>query len=136
MRNLQGRSLGEVNKRRKMRIAITAQGKELSSKIETRFGQTKWLIAVDTQTGDVSAYNTMVNLGTGILGVQTAQNVVDLDVEIVITGNIGPNAFTVISTSGIKVFLSQGTIEEALALFKEGKLNEAKVANVPTHWSS
>jgi len=33
-----------------MKIVITAQGKNFSSKINLRFGRAKWLIVVDTGT--------------------------------------------------------------------------------------
>ena len=75
-----------------------------------------------------------MDLSASVFGIQTAQNVVELDVEAVITGNIGPNAFTVLSISGIRTFLCQGgTAKEALALLKAGKLSEADAANVSTH---
>ena len=119
-----------------MRVAITAQGRELSSEIDTRFGRTKWLIVVDTKTSKINAKRNLVDTVASILGIQTAQNIIELGVEAIITGNIGPNAFTVLNTSGIRIFLSQGTTaEKVLALFKEGKLNEAKAPSVPTHWS-
>ena len=120
-----------------MKIAITADGKEISSKIDLRFGRAKWLIVVDTETTEVNTQKNAVDLSASIFGIQTAQNVVELDVEAVITGNIGPNAFTVLSTSGIRIFLCQGgTAEEALALLKAGKLEELEQANVKGHWHS
>ena len=119
-----------------MRIAITAQGRELSSEIDTRFGRAQWLIVVDTETSETNAKRNLVDTNASILGVQTAQNIAELGAEAVITGNIGPNAFTVLNTSGIRIFLSQSrTVEKTLVLFKEGKIKEAKLANVPTRWS-
>jgi len=53
-----------------MKIAITAQGKELSSEIDLRFGRAKWLIVVDTGTSYFQAHDNVVNLnavqGAGI----------------------------------------------------------------------
>ena len=45
-----------------MNIAITAQGKELSSEIDLRFGRAQWLLVVDTETGDCQAHDNTVNL--------------------------------------------------------------------------
>ena len=115
-----------------MEIVITSQGQELSSEIDPRFGQAQWLIVVDTETDEVNAQKNTLDLSASIFGIQTAQNIVERDIEAVITGNIGTNAFTVLSASGIRIFLCPGnTVGEALALLKAGKLNEADGANVP-----
>lgn len=77
-----------------MKIAITAQGRELSSEIDPRFGRAKWLIVVNTDTGEFEAHDNSVNLNAVQgAGIQTAQNIANLGVEAVITSNVGPNAF-------------------------------------------
>lgn len=69
-----------------MKVAVTSQGKELSSEIDPRFGRAKWLLVVDTQTGLSEAYDNTVNLNlVQGAGIQTGQNVVNLGVEAVIT---------------------------------------------------
>ena len=119
-----------------MKIAITAQGKELSSEIDLRFGRAKWIIVVDSETGDFAAHDNVVNLNAVQgAGIQTGQNIANLDVEVVITGNVGPNAFKTLNTAGVKIFLAQKqTVKEAVDAFKAGKLKEADQANVEGHW--
>lgn len=119
-----------------MKVAITSQGKELSSEIDPRFGRAKWLLVVDTQTGSSEAYDNTVNLNiVQGAGIQTSQNVVNLGVEAVITGNIGPNAFKTLNAVNIKVFLANSqTVQDAGDLFKAGKLEEVNKANVEGHW--
>ncbi len=119
-----------------MKIAITAQGKELSSEIDLRFGRARWIIVVDSQTGDFAAHDNVVNLNAVQgAGIQTGQNIANLDVEVVITGNVGPNAFKTLNTAGVKIFLAEKqTAQEALDLFKVGKLKEVDGANVEGHW--
>lgn len=115
-----------------MRIAVMAEGSEFSSKVDSRFGRATWFIVADTETDEIRAYNNEVDPDAYILGIQTAQNVFDLSVEAIITGNIGPNAFTVLNAWGVKVFLSRAdTVEEALALFKAGRLKQVNEATVP-----
>ncbi|KPJ66053.1 MAG: dinitrogenase iron-molybdenum cofactor biosynthesis protein [Coxiella sp. DG_40] len=119
-----------------MRIAITSQGKELSSEIDLRFGRAKWLIIVDTETGDCEAHDNIVNLNAVQgAGIQTGRNIVNLGVEAVITGNVGPNAFKTLNAADVKVFLS-GTqmVQDAVDSFKAGKLKEVDQANVEGHW--
>ena len=120
-----------------MKVAVTSQGKELSSEIDPRFGRAKWLLLVDTESGVTGAYDNTVNLNLSQgAGIQTGQNVVNLGAEVVITGNIGPNAFKTLSAANVKVYLSDvRTVRDALESFKAGKLNEVQQANVEGHWS-
>jgi predicted Fe-Mo cluster-binding NifX family protein len=68
-------------------------------------------------------------------GIQTGQNIANLDVNAVITGNAGPNAFRTLNAAKIKVFLTEKqTIQEAIDSFKAGKLEEVNQANVKGHW--
>ena len=119
-----------------MKVAITSQGKELSSEIDLRFGRAKWIIVVDTETGEFQLQDNVVNLNAVQgAGIQTGQNIANLGVEAVITGNIGPNAFKTLNAAEVKMFLAQKqTVRQALDLFKVGKLKEVDGANVEGHW--
>ncbi len=119
-----------------MKIAITAQDKELSSEVDPRFGRAKWFIVFDTKTGNYDAVNNDVNLNAAQgAGIQTGQNIANLGVEAVITGNVGPNAFKTLSAAGVKILLAnKQTVAEAMDSFKAGKLKEVDNANVQGHW--
>jgi len=120
-----------------MKVAVTSQGKELSSEIDPRFGRARWLLLMDTETEVSGAYDNVVNLNKAQgAGIQTGQNVVNLGAEAVITGNIGPNAFKTLSAANVKVYLSKAkTIQEAIGSYKAGELEEVGQANVEGHWS-
>ena len=119
-----------------MKIVVTSQGKELSSEIDPRFGRAKWLVVIDTETADFLVHDNTVNLNAVQgAGIQTGQNIANLNVEAVITGNVGPNAFKTLSAAGVKIFLAEKqTVAEALESFKTGKLKEVDSANVEGHW--
>jgi predicted Fe-Mo cluster-binding NifX family protein len=119
-----------------MKVAVTSQGEELSSEIDPRFGRAKWLIVVDIQTGKSEAHDNAVNLNaTQGAGIQTGQNIANLGVDTVITGNVGPNAFRTLSATKVKVFLAEKqTVQQAIDSFKAGKLKEVDRANVEGHW--
>jgi predicted Fe-Mo cluster-binding NifX family protein len=119
-----------------MKIAVTAQGKELSSEIDLRFGRAKWLIVVDTETGDCEAHDNIVNFNAVQgAGIQTGQNIANLGADVVITGNVGPNAFKTLNTANVKIFLSETQkVQDAIDSFKAGKLEEVNQANVEGHW--
>ena len=120
-----------------MKIAITAEGEELTSQLDLRFGRAKWLIVVDTESGDFKANDNSVNLNAAQgAGIQTGQNIANLGVEAVITGNVGPNAFKTLSAAGVKVFLTgKQSVAEAVEVVKAGKLKEVDQANVEGHWA-
>jgi predicted Fe-Mo cluster-binding NifX family protein len=119
-----------------MKVAVTAQGQELSSLMDLRFGRAKWIHVVDIETGVHEVHDNAVrlNLPQGA-GIQTGQNVANLGAEAVITGNVGPNAFRTLNAAKIRVFLAvQQTVEQAVAAFKEGQLQEITQSNVEGHW--
>jgi len=119
-----------------MKIAITAESKEISSEIDLRFGRAKWIIVVDSETGDFQAHDNVVNLNAVQgAGIQTGQNIANLGVEVVITGNVGPNAFKTLNTAGVRIFLAEKqTVQNAIDSLKAGKLKEVNQANVEGHW--
>ncbi len=119
-----------------MKIAITSQGKELSSEIDLRFGRAKFLLVVDTETDALAVHDNELNLNAVQgAGIQTGQNIANLGVEAVITGNVGPNAFRTLSAVDVKIFLAEKqTVQEAIDSFKTGELKEVDRANVEGHW--
>ena len=126
----------QSKERKKMKIAITAQGNELSSEIDLRFGRAKFLLVVDTETDDFEVHDNELNLNAVQgAGIQTGQNIANLGVGAVITGNVGPNAFKTLNAAGVKIFLTEKqTVQNAMDSFKAGKLKEVNQANVEGHW--
>jgi len=56
---------------------------------------------------------------------------VNKGVDVVISGNIGPNAFQVLSTAGVKIATgAYGTVQEATEMYKSGKLGETGASTV------
>ncbi len=119
-----------------MKVAVTATEKEMTGKVDERFGRAHWLMVVDTETGEFSAHDNQVNLNAVQgAGIQTSQNIANLGVEAVITSNVGPNAFRTLSAAGIKIYQAgKTTVEQAIEDFKTGKLQEVSQANVGGHW--
>jgi predicted Fe-Mo cluster-binding NifX family protein len=119
-----------------MLVAITAQEPTLESRVDQRFGRARYLIVVDTETGETNVCNNEVNLNAAQgAGIQTAQNIAQLKVEAVVTGHVGPNAFRALSAVGIKVYkASDNTVAEAIDGLNEGKLTSLDCADVEGHW--
>lgn len=119
-----------------MKIVVTAQGENLASEIDPRFGRAKWLMVVDSESGEFKAHDNVQNLNAAQgAGIQTGQNIANLGAEAVITGNVGPNAFRTLNAAGVKIFLAEKqTVQEAIDAFKAGKLKGVDQANVEGHW--
>jgi len=105
--------------------------------IDPRFGRARWILVVDTEAETYQVHDNTVHLNAPQgAGIQTAQNIANLGVEAVITGNVGPNAFRVLNAANIRVLLAaQQTVEQAVAAFKEGRLQDIQQANVEGHWA-
>ena len=83
-----------------MKIVITSQGTSLESPVDPRFGRAKHFVLVDTNTGELSAHDNSQNLNAPQgAGIQAAQAVAQLGAEAVLTGHVGPKAFTTLQAA-------------------------------------
>lgn len=120
---------------RDMKIAVSAIGKDLNCQIDPRFGRCQYFVLVDPETMEVEAFENEGLMASGGAGVQAAQLIAQKGAKALITGNLGPNAASALSASGIKVLLaSGGTVREVIETFKAGKLQEASGATVSSHF--
>jgi len=117
-----------------MKIAITAKNPDLDSEVDPRFGRCSYFLIVDTDTMNFENISNQSAMASGGAGIQAAQNVAKTGAKIVITGNMGPNAFQTLSAAGIQVFTgANGSIKEAIEKYKKGELNKAESPNVGSH---
>jgi predicted Fe-Mo cluster-binding NifX family protein len=118
-----------------MKIAVSATGKDLDCQIDPRFGRCQYFVFVDPETMEFEALENEGLMASGGAGVQAAQSVVQKGVNAVITGNLGPNAASALSASGIKVYLvAGGTVKDVIGSYKAGSLREASGATVAPHF--
>ncbi len=118
-----------------MKIAISALGPEIKDGASTRFGRAPYFLIIEADDISLveSIKNPNVDAGGGA-GVQSAQLMVDRNVEAMLTGNCGPRAFQVFEAAEIKVFVgAEGSIEENVEKFKSGTLEQTADANVSSH---
>ncbi|MDP8259952.1 MAG: NifB/NifX family molybdenum-iron cluster-binding protein [Candidatus Gygaella obscura] len=107
-----------------MRICVTSQGDNLDSKVDPRFGRCQYFIIVDSDTLEFEAVKNPNIDGMGGVGVQSAQFVISKDLAAVLTGNVGPNAFSTLGAANLKVITGvSGTIKEVVDNYKNGKYN-------------
>ncbi|MCY6484206.1 NifB/NifX family molybdenum-iron cluster-binding protein [Clostridium aestuarii] len=108
-----------------MKILVSSSGKVKTDVLDSRFGRCSYFQIFDTETKE---YTVLENKGVTSAqgaGIAAAQQVVDNDVNIVITGAAGPNAFRILDGSGIKIFKgTEEKVEDIIALYLDGKLQE------------
>ncbi|MFA7120154.1 MAG: NifB/NifX family molybdenum-iron cluster-binding protein [Bacilli bacterium] len=90
-----------------MKIAISSQGKEKDSLMDSRFGRCQYFCIYNTEDDSFRVIaNTAINSNSSA-GIEAANLVLKENIDIVITGNIGPNANEVLKRSNKKVFVSE-----------------------------
>ena len=119
-----------------MKLAITSEGESLQSSVDPRFGRAKYFVVMDTETGAVVAVHNEVNLDASQgAGIQAGKKIVELGVEALITGHVGPKAFATLQARNIKVYTSAtGTVADAIEQLKSGQMNAAQSADMEGHW--
>jgi predicted Fe-Mo cluster-binding NifX family protein len=110
-----------------MKIAVSADGEKLHSKVDQRFGRCPYFIVMDLKGDEVGPFDTIKNEGAEQghgAGIKAAEQMGELKVEAVITGQLGPNATSVLKELGIKAYSGAGIITDVLDDFVEKKLEE------------
>lgn len=120
-----------------MRIAVTSQGNTLDDRVDMRFGRCPWFLIVETDDLSFEAIeNQSVALGGGA-GVQSAQSIAESNVECVITGNCGPNAFRTLQAAGIEVVVGvDGVVRDVVDQYVKQTLSSAGAPNVGDHFGA
>ncbi len=116
-----------------MKICVSSGGQGQNSAVDFRFGRCFNFVIYDTAANHYTFFaNRGINSPHGA-GVAAAQQIIDEKVDVVITGNMGPNAMELIKAAGIEIYgISGGTVEGAIDLFLKGKLMKIDQA-APAH---
>jgi len=119
-----------------VKVAVTAQGPDLNSRVDPRFGRAPCFVLVDTESGELNVRNNSGNLRTAhAAGMQAAGVLIGLGAAAVVTGNIGPKAFGTLQAAKVSVYtVTSGSVGEALEKFKAGELQPLVNANAEEHW--
>ena len=119
------------------KIAVSSTGDNLDAQVDPRFGRCAYFIFVDTDTLKYEAVqNPNVSAASGA-GIQTAQLVANKEVEAVLTGNVGPNAFQTLQAAGVNVIAGvSGKVKDAVQTYKDGKIQAAGGPTVASHFGT
>jgi predicted Fe-Mo cluster-binding NifX family protein len=118
-----------------VKMCVTAAGSTLDAAVDPRVGRAAYFVIVDSET---MAFEAVPNTAAGAMsgaGIQAAQEIARKGVSVLITGNVGPNAFQALASAGIKIVVgASGTVREVIEKYKRGELRETSASTVGGHF--
>jgi predicted Fe-Mo cluster-binding NifX family protein len=118
-----------------MKICVSAVASNLDAQLDPRFGRCPCFVIVDSETMQFEAIPNMASGAMGGAGIQAAQTIASRGVKVLITGNVGPNAFQSLSAAGIKIVTGAiGTVRDVVEKYKSGELRETGAPTVGGHF--
>ena len=119
-----------------MKIAISSTGKTLEGNVDAKFGRCAYFLIVEVEDKKIKAFKAIDNTAQaqmGGAGITAGEIVANEKVDVVITTNLGPRAFSVFEQFKIKIYQGQGKIKDVVQDFIDGKLTEMTDATAPQH---
>ena len=120
-----------------MKICLTSSGTTLNDLVDPRFGRAPYFIVVDSETMEIE---NIPNNAAGAMsgaGIQAAQTITNKNVNVVITGNVGPNAYRALAAANIKIVVgASGIIKDVIEKYKRGELKETNSPTVNGHFGT
>ncbi len=113
-----------------MKILISATGKDIESNIDATFGRAPFFLIVGPKSEEVKVIENKARDRSSGVGITSVNVVLNEEMDAVITKDIGPEAYKVFESCGIKIYQAEGKIKDAIQDFKEGKLSEMTKATV------
>ena len=118
-----------------MIICVSSSGNDLQADVDQRFGRCSYFLLIDSDTMSFEVLTNEGLIASGGAGIQAAQQVTKTNAKIVVTGNIGPNAFQTLEAAHMKVITGvKGPIKEIVEKILQGELKETNIPNVKSHF--
>lgn len=108
-----------------MIVFITAKTSSLHSEVDDRFGRAAFFIKIDTENGQMEAFENHAVNQSGGAGIAAAQFIIDHQGQAVISGDFGPNASDALCAAKIKMYVFTPdikTVQQATEAFQKGQL--------------
>jgi len=120
-----------------MKLCIPATAADLDAPIDERLGRAACFVLADSEAGVLveARSNTQNRQAAEGAGVQAGRQIAELQPDAVLCAHCGPKAFRVLQAAGIAVYVgASGTVRDAVAAHRDGRLSETTDANVEGHW--
>ncbi|MFH1510876.1 MAG: NifB/NifX family molybdenum-iron cluster-binding protein [Candidatus Woesearchaeota archaeon] len=108
-----------------MRIAVSCQDNNPLSLIDQRFGRSKYFVIFDIKDKKVVGTEAVINKGAEQghgAGIKASEQLGELKVECILTGQLGPNATAVLGKIGIRAYQASGKAKDAINKFLKNEL--------------
>jgi predicted Fe-Mo cluster-binding NifX family protein len=108
-----------------MKICISSAGKDLNSLVYGHFGRSPYFIIWNTADKTFNVIeNPNINETSGV-GIKSAQLMVDMGVQAVLSGQFGPKATKVLESAKIEMIVGvSGVIKEVIESYEAGDLTK------------
>jgi predicted Fe-Mo cluster-binding NifX family protein len=117
-----------------MILAVTSSGEKLQSSFSPHFGRAEFFVLLDTNNNGVSVIANAANLNMAQGAGQAAKRIVDSEVQVLITGHVGPGAFSALEAAKVQIYSAcRGTVAELIEQFKAEQLKVVHSADVAGH---
>ena len=124
-----------IEQEENMKIVITSSVENLDGDMDPRFGRCAYFVVVDTETLDFEAIPNPAVSTPGGAGIQAAQFIAEQEVDAVVSGNYGPNAYGVLSEAKIDLYRTPNTIpiRKVVESFRAGNLEKVDQPTSRSH---
>ena len=112
-----------------MKVAIPSYDGDINGNIDSRFGRTNYFLIITLENNEIIDFEKIANPGAEEVrgaGFIAAETLANINPDILITSNLGPNSFDILSRTNIKIYQYSGNIHEALRLLSNNQLPELR----------
>lgn len=117
-----------------MNVAVSALGPSIDDMVDEHFGRARYLLFVSPEGELIEAVENSANRNAMQgAGIGSAELVSSRGAGAVLTGHLGPKAFSALSAAGVAGYAATGmTVRDAVAAFGTGALDALDEAG-PAH---
>lgn len=118
-----------------MKVAVSATGPSLDAEVDPRFGRCQYFIVADPATMEFEAVENSSAMAGGGAGISSGQTIASKGVEVVLTGNCGPNAYQTLSAAGVQIISGvSGRVRDVIEGYKSGQFQAISQPDVAAHY--
>lgn len=118
-----------------MKIAASTFKGGLDDIVAEHFGRAESFTIVDVDGGEIQTVEVLKNSAanqTSGAGVAASQLIVNKDVDVLLTGSVGPKALAVLQAAGVKIYRASGLkVSDAVKKYLDGELEEITAPTAP-----
>lgn len=105
------------------KICFTSSGTDLDAELDPKFGRARYFLIFDTEKSELDVIENPNREAIQGAGIQTAQLILNKDVSTIVTGQVGPNARSIIESANVQLIEGvTGTIADILERLKTGEI--------------